>query len=535
MHKIFQLFFALFFTSSAFCQTPVIVKDIKSGSGTGFPSINQAPVALNDIAYFLADDGVHGGELWRSDGTDAGTYMVKDIRPGAMGSTPIRLTVLNNKILFFANDGTNGDELWASDGTEAGTILVKDINPGSGNAIRRNYALQVRDFIVYDSAFFFAADSGNAFSQLWRSDGTEAGTVLVKNVCSDCNANNFATGEFTILNDTLFLISTIKDMWRSDGTSDGTTQVQGPFATNWPNFPEYLTAANGRLYMSGGDDVFTPDLWISDGTEAGTTEVINFMDSGTPHQFTALNDKVYFISHENLYSTDGTEAGTQIASPLVVEIPTLKRSVLLTWKNALYYLAKSSNEKVYLYRTDGTNSGIQVSLQQSSPPFFQAPLYYVKTDNYLYFNAERAGTALERGIARIDSLGNITFYAVSGDTKILFIAGNNLFFQAFVSGIGGELWKLPLTTSATHHPERELAVHIYPTLAPDGQFYFDYTGNQSEQFDITVFDATGRTVHHNSQSLDRPLRLTNLTAGTYLARIVASDGRYNVQQIVLGQ
>jgi ELWxxDGT repeat protein len=55
-----------------------MVKDIRPGSGDSDPN---ALVAMNRILYFGADNGVNGWELWRSDGTDAGTYMVRDIHP----------------------------------------------------------------------------------------------------------------------------------------------------------------------------------------------------------------------------------------------------------------------------------------------------------------------------------------------------------------------------------------------------------------------------------------------------------------------
>ena len=61
----------------------------------------------------------HGSELWKTDGTAAGTVLVKDIRSGASGSYPHNLTNVNGTLFFTANDGTNGYELWKSDGTAA--------------------------------------------------------------------------------------------------------------------------------------------------------------------------------------------------------------------------------------------------------------------------------------------------------------------------------------------------------------------------------------------------------------------------------
>jgi ELWxxDGT repeat protein len=86
---------------------------------------------VGSTLFFTASDGVNGNELWKSDGTAAGTVLVKDIFPGLSGPSPSSLTAVGNTLFFTANDGVNGNELWKSDGTAAGTVLVKDINPGS--------------------------------------------------------------------------------------------------------------------------------------------------------------------------------------------------------------------------------------------------------------------------------------------------------------------------------------------------------------------------------------------------------------------
>jgi ELWxxDGT repeat protein len=46
---------------------------------------------VSGTAYFSADDGMHGFELWSSDGTALGTSLVVDIRPGEKGSSPENL------------------------------------------------------------------------------------------------------------------------------------------------------------------------------------------------------------------------------------------------------------------------------------------------------------------------------------------------------------------------------------------------------------------------------------------------------------
>src|SRR5262249_11288387 len=131
-------------------------------------------------------------ELWVSDGTADGTTLLKNINPeataddGSAGpardSNPTGLTRVGSAIFFAADNGRAGVELWRTDGTEAGTAKVRNINalqdPNPGGSLG-SYPTSIT--AVGDEAFFVANDGVRGLA-LWKSDGTRAGTKMVRAV-----------------------------------------------------------------------------------------------------------------------------------------------------------------------------------------------------------------------------------------------------------------------------------------------------------------------------------------------------------------
>ena len=158
--------------------TACMVKDINA-SGNGV--FNPLHTVGNTI-YFRGGDGTNGIELWKSNGTTSGTMMVKDIWSGSNGGHHWNCSALgwpyvniSNTLYFTANDGTNGCELWKTDGTASGTVMVKDIKSGSGSSFPGSlYAV--------GNTLYFRADDGTSGYELWKSDGTASGTVMVKDI-----------------------------------------------------------------------------------------------------------------------------------------------------------------------------------------------------------------------------------------------------------------------------------------------------------------------------------------------------------------
>src|SRR5207249_11998666 len=92
---------------------------------------------LNGLLYFVGYDAVHGKELWVSDGTVAGTHLLVDINPGPADSFHAVIETLDavgGFLCFAADDGSHGIEPWRTDGTSLGTTLLSDVSPGPASS-----------------------------------------------------------------------------------------------------------------------------------------------------------------------------------------------------------------------------------------------------------------------------------------------------------------------------------------------------------------------------------------------------------------
>ena len=120
----------------------------------------SALTPAGDQLFFAANVAGSGPELWKTDGTRAGTVLVKDIAPGPASSRPGELTAAGGRLYFRATDGVHGDELWRSDGTAAGTTLVEDILPGPASSTPE-------DLTAAGGTLFFTANDGEHGRELW--------------------------------------------------------------------------------------------------------------------------------------------------------------------------------------------------------------------------------------------------------------------------------------------------------------------------------------------------------------------------------
>jgi len=150
-------------------NTLVSVGQLALGSASSSPSGFTSGPAVGEVA-FVANDGVHGSEVWVSDGSSSGTRLFGEAVAGAVGSAPRALVRLRNEVLFVTSDVASNSTLWASDGTTVRQIKALGT------------ATQLSRFVSLDNRIYFGAAGGTA-AGIWASDGTDAGTVIIDALC----------------------------------------------------------------------------------------------------------------------------------------------------------------------------------------------------------------------------------------------------------------------------------------------------------------------------------------------------------------
>jgi len=290
---------ALYFnTSSLFAQG--IHKSDGTAAGTvGFANITAtSPLVVSGTnMYFTTYVASVGNELWKTDGTVAGTVMVKDIYPGSVDGQISQMTDINGTLFFIANNGVNGNELWKSDGTAAGTVMVKDITAGGiySHSIL-NYLTNVNGILYFTKGNY----------ELWKSDGTDAGTVLVR------PSSSISPTNLINVNGTLFFecgtLSTGAEICKSDGTTDGTVMIKN-INVNGTGYGGFINpcVVGPNVYFRAQNGVNGYELWKSDGTEAGTVMVSDTNVGSSdfnPEKLTKAGNKLFMVGQT---ATEGME------------------------------------------------------------------------------------------------------------------------------------------------------------------------------------------------------------------------------------
>jgi ELWxxDGT repeat protein len=276
-------------------------------------------IPFKGMTYFRATAGDTGTEWFRTDGTAPGTTLLADIVPG-IGSSfreegglftkqMTTAAVVGDTLLFAAYTPTTGTELWKTDGTEAGTLLVKDIYPGQQSGIPEW-------FTTVGDTLYFSAQDRNLNRQLWKSDGTPEGTQPVTSFPTGVNVGSLVY-PIAPLNGKLLFAGNVTDpndvygveLYSTDGTAGGTTLLKninpnggsnpGVLLGDTGNLGGQAAIVSGTMYFAATDQAHGRELWKTDGTSAGTVMVQDLRpgpNGGAPSRLVAAGGSVYFVA-----------------------------------------------------------------------------------------------------------------------------------------------------------------------------------------------------------------------------------------------
>lgn len=465
MNKLIKCCLLIFFFSIGLLlhsQTKSLnlVKDLNT---LGFGTLGGNYTQVGNEVFFIATDAFGIRALWKSDGTDSGTIVVREANSTDFGLTYVSLLTNVNGKLFFINQS----RLWKSDGTESGTVVV-DSNLRFSNA---KYPSQM--ISIQDTAYFI---SGN--STIWRSDGTASGTFILKSF--DRLNERIHSDLIKVGNEFYFTANDSihgTELWKSDGTSAG-TKIVNEFIGN--NYGFQLLASsvdNGKLYylLKNVPQNFSSrgiELWVSDGSDTGTykmtTVTKNYRNqhiNGDNYTMVANNDTIYFRRNDTLWMSNGTDTGTFIiekAKEMLYPSPLLihnDRLYFITWGSASFYaldmwtLDKSTNEPIKMKVPNGIST---------FTPGFRG--YNASTPEHLFFHGsddiygnqlwklDSSGLGVER-VTSIEQAKRSWVGSAPGNpnyTQQLIPVGNRVFFKGSDSLHGAELWTSDGTPEGTN-------------------------------------------------------------------------------------
>jgi ELWxxDGT repeat protein len=352
--------------------------------------VPEQPFSFGSTLFFAATGDGAGNELWKSDGTADGTSRVANIEHSTTGaSNPSTVLELNGRYVFAAEDADHGYELWTSDGTAAGTHLLTEVSPGRRGGVVTDARLSAsgmaesRPGIVWNGRLYFAADDRVHGVELWATDGTAAGTVLLADL--EPGPASSTPRQFTVFNGRLYFTATTaalgEELWSTDGTAGGTALFRE--FNPGPNGSEIqgLYPADGVMYFGAFDGIHGPGLWKTDGSREGTV-VVKEVPLGQAAvdvqvQPVVVGRVLYYVAYDDahgqeLWRSDGTPQGTYVINinPDAPGSAVGSSPTNLTAVNGVLVFQATDGTGTTLWRSDGTAQGTR-------PLFESSPLQFV--------------------------------------------------------------------------------------------------------------------------------------------------------------
>ncbi len=458
----------------------IYLDDLKASSPNNIPSI----ASLHDKVLYPNWETSTGYELWVAEDSPESARLLKDASPGTGSTYPMELTKADSLVYF--RGGSSGRQLWRTDGTESGTFMVFQI-------LGTSQIIQASSLKAFGNKACFLVRKNSGETEFWTSDGTVAGTSKAADVPTSTNQQDrfevFFLGEkyIYLANDA----QNVSFEWVAINANTSGAEILLDITTN----ENYYLVSNGNTRKSilNGEFYFVYlnnssleyELWKSDGSAIGTHKIVSLEGSAIP---AASTKQLFFFfiqkqGNIELWKSDGSIAGTILTKDLGHSDFAFYNTTCEATESTVFFQGPffGPDAPDFPYRSDGTEQGTYPVMGAPAPHlagsnpvgFVSGPeeAVFFRSDGESYFRSVwRTEPSAPFSITRLDTTSQDSYLEVAtpmsvGD-KVLWFSNQYTLRVTDASGIIDQI-QLPVNFGGTWD------------YGPDGAVYFIANDNKS--------------------------------------------------------
>ena len=475
---------------------------------------------VNNKIVFSHNTADYGKELWVSDGTTAGTMMLKDINPGPADSTPFHFTLLDDVVYF----QENSNQIWRTDGTIGGTYMM----------VNNTQITNPTNFVKTQSFIFFQEGPSNS-KTLWKMNTNPNSESEVTPTSNFSNIDGILLLNYD--DDViLFNAKTSSIGWAIWRTNGGVSLMVKDLYTETSDSRQMYSGKTfgNECYFSGFSYNYGPELWKTDGTLPNTNLVKDiyidntlYYNGSSPSKFIKIGANIYFVARDGihgyeLWKTDGTAVGTQMVKDIDPDNNNNGGPYALTEFNGFLYFVHSEGTPTssQIWKTDGTEVGT-IKVSNIPNAYFSGSSEMFSFNNVLYFNFYNQDFGTE--LWKLDSNDNMSLLAdITPGTEGSFPNGffefnGYIYFTAVLNNVpsGYKTYKIADQSLSVETIKKTNKISIFPNPTSD---FININTDEITNFNIQIYDIVGKQIgnYKNQKAID----ISNFTAGMYLIKII---------------